>query len=85
MVVNQYYYDARHTTLSAAVLSQIAAYDVDDKLLKVYVRKDEVTDDDDFEGLNVTMLTKSLQPRHFQIGASRKPKIEVKRIPCTIK
>ncbi len=82
MIVNQYYYDGAETTLSAAVLLQIESRKENSKLLKVYVRKDEVFVHDDFKGLDVVMLTKSLQPSHFQIGVIRKPKIlEVKRTP----
>ena len=80
MIVNQYYYDVREMTLSASVLSQVAARKVNNKLLRVYVRKDEVADDDDFGDLDVITLTRSLQPSHFQIGIERKPKIlDVKR------
>lgn len=81
MIVNQYYYDVREMTLSASVLSQVATRKVNNKLLKVYVRKDEVADDDDFGDLDVIILTKSLQPSHFQIGIKREPKIlDVKRM-----
>ena len=82
MIVSQYYYDVNETTLSTSVLLQVAARKVSDILVRIYVRKDEVLGDDDFKGLDVVMLTKSLQPSHFQIGVIRKPKIlEVKRTP----
>jgi len=81
MIVNQYYYDVKKTTLSSAVLFQVAARKVSDKLVKIYVRKDEVLVDDDFENLDVVMLTKDLQPSHFQIGLVRRPKIlQVERV-----
>ena len=75
MLVNQYYYDPIKTTLSEAVLSQVAARKINDELVKVYVRRDEAFVHDDFKGLDVVMLTKGLQPSHFQIGLKRRPKI----------
>jgi len=75
MIVNQYYYDVKKVTLSSAVLLQVAARKVSNKLVKIYVRKDEVLAADDFEDLDVVMLTKDLQPSHFQIGLVRRPKI----------
>ena len=81
MIVNQYYYDVKKTTLSEAVLSQVAARKINNALVKVYVRKDEAFVHDDFEDLDVVMLTKDLQPSHFQIGLVRRPKIlQVERI-----
>jgi hypothetical protein len=81
MIVHQYYYDAEDTTLSEAVLSRVAIREVNNKLVKVYVRKDEVVEDDDFGDLDVVMLTKSLQPHHYQIELKRRPKIlQVERI-----
>lgn len=81
MIVSQYYYDVNETTLSTSVLLQVAARKVSDILVRIYVRKDEVLGDDDFKGLDVVMLTKGLQPKHFQIELIRRPKIlQVKRV-----
>lgn len=75
MLVNQYYYDPIKTTLSEAVLLQVAARKINNELVKVYVRRDEAFVHDDFGNLDVVMLAKDLQPSHFQIGLKRKPKI----------
>ncbi len=81
MIVHQYYYDGATTTLSEAVLSRVATREEGSKLLRVYMREDEVFDCDDFEDLDVVMLTKGLQPHHYQIGINREPKIlQVERI-----
>ena len=81
MIVSQYYYDGKKMTLSATVLLQVAARKVSNELVRVYVRKDEVIAGDDFGDLDVVMLTKGLQPSHFQIGLVRRPKIlQVERV-----
>lgn len=80
MLYTLYYYDANIETLSAAILPQAEVYagkyDMGVNGLKIFVREDEITSGDDFGDLNITRLTKGLQPSHYMIAKSeREPKI----------
>jgi hypothetical protein len=89
--VKQYWYekdDKNGKALSEAVLASldrfVEKYKVPLSQIKVFVVKDEVTEDDDFGNLNVELLSKGLPKRNYQIGPvpRREPtRFEGKRIP----
>jgi len=89
--VKQYWYEAdgkNARALSEAVLASldifIEKYKIPLSQIKVFVVKDEVTEDDDFGDLDVELLSKGLPARNFQIGPVpvRKPtKFGGERIP----
>lgn len=70
--VKQYYYNPNNILLSEAVFDSLGEFVFEfytyENKVKVFVREDEVTEEDDFKDLNVIQMTKGLQPSHFQIG-----------------